>query len=78
MPKRESIGTEYQGRYCYPASVEQSGDHWEWEVDRMPNVLGQIVNITPVAEDRAPTRDAAIAAAQAARRDIMDKNRNLD
>jgi hypothetical protein len=78
MPKREHIDTEYQGRYAYRASVERSGQHWEWEVDRLPTFLGELVRITPVDEGRATTRDAAITAAQAARRDIMRKNQNLD
>ena len=78
MPKKEHIDTEYQGRYAYRASVERSGKHWEWEVDRLPTFLGEMVRITPVNEGRAATREAAIAAAQAARRDIMQQNQSLD
>jgi hypothetical protein len=78
MPKKEHIDTAYQGRYAYRASVEHSGTQWEWEVDRLPTFLGELVRITPVDEGCAATRDAAIAAAQAARRDIMQRNRPVD
>jgi hypothetical protein len=78
MPKKEHIDTKYQGRYAYRASVERSGAHWEWAVDRVPTFLGEMVRITPVDEGRASTREAAITSAQAARRDLMQKNQSLD
>lgn len=78
VPKREHIDTKYQGRYAYRVSVEYSGKHWEWEADRLPTFVGELALITPVDEGRATTRDAAIAAVQAARRNVMHKNENLD
>jgi hypothetical protein len=44
----------------------------------MPDRGREVVRITPVAEGRARSRGEAIIAAQAARRNIMEQNRNLD
>jgi hypothetical protein len=78
MPKREYISTEQQGRYIYPMSVEEASGHWEWEVNRVPNAWREIVHITAIREGKARTREAALAAAQSARLEIMTKNRKLD
>jgi hypothetical protein len=78
MPMGEHVSTQHQGRFTYEIFVHGAGRQWEWEVNRMPNVGGKIIYVPAVAEGRARTRDAAIAAAQAACQDIMEKNRNLD
>jgi hypothetical protein len=78
MPKREYLSTGQQGRYIYPMSVEQTAGHWEWEVNRVPNAWREIVRIPAIREGKARTREAAVAAAQAARLEIMIKNRKLD
>jgi hypothetical protein len=78
MPMGEHISTLHQGRFTYEIFVWGSGRHWEWEVDRTPHVGTTIVRVPAVAEGRVRTRDEAIAAAQAARREIMERNRKVD
>jgi hypothetical protein len=78
VPKRDYLSTGQQGRYIYPMSVEETGGHWEWEVNRVPNAWHEIVDIPVVTTGKARTREAAIAAAEAARRNVMDQNRRLD
>lgn len=78
MPMGEHISTLHQGRFMYEIFVSESGRHWAWEVDRTPNVLKMIVRVPAVAEGRVRTRDEAIAAAQAARQEMMERNRKVD
>jgi len=78
MPKMEHVGTEQQGKYTYTIFVEESGGHWEWEVNRIPAVKNEIVRAPAIAQGRAPSRDQAITTAQRACRTAMQENRNLD
>ncbi len=78
MSKSEHVSTERQGRYSYPIFVEESGGHWEWEVDRIPDIEREVVHLTSIAEGAARSRDEAITAAQTARQKAMEENRNLD
>src|SRR5207302_10232688 len=60
MPKMEHVGTEQQGKYTYTIFVEESGGHWEWEVNRIPADKNEIVRVPAIAQGRAPSRDQAI------------------
>jgi hypothetical protein len=74
MPKSVHVSTEHQGKHSYLIFVKESGGHWEWEVDRIPDIEREVVHLTPVAEGKARSRDEAVAAAQAARRKAMEEN----